>query len=190
MTIRPTGPIFGLMKRRTTDHSDQWTTFRTNDPSDYRTVGLLTIRTNARFSDQWPVGPTTIRNIEPSPLVELRPGASAGIISVCYWIFHITSRFSQKDDRLQILHFQCDDCWWTGVTCGLIQLVKKISCTIFYLFLWMYFASLYSSLTFETIYVLWRLFYITEEYNLVQSKHENIVKLVMRIFNQVASNKQ
>ena len=53
-------------------------------------------------------------------LVELRPGASAKIISVCNWIFHITSRFSQKDDRLQILHFQCYDCWWTGVTCGLI----------------------------------------------------------------------
>ena len=107
-------------------------------------------------------------------LVELRPGASAEIISVCNWIFHITSRFSQKDDRLQILHFQCYDCWWTGVTYGLIQLVKEIFCTIFYLLLWMYFASLYSSLTFETIYVLWRLFYITEEYNLVQSKHENI----------------
>ena len=107
-------------------------------------------------------------------LVELRPGASSEIISVCYWIFHITSRFSQKDDKLQILHFQCYDCWWTGVTCGLIQLVKKIFCTIMYLFLWMYFASLYSSLTFETIYVLWRLFYIAEEYNLVQRKHENI----------------
>ena len=109
-------------------------------------------------------------------LVELRPGASAEIISVCNWIFHITSRFSHKDDRLQILHFQCYDCWWTGVTCGLIQLVKKKICTILNLFLCIYFASLYSSLTFETltIYVLWRLFYITEEYNLVQSKHENI----------------
>ena len=49
-----TSPLIGLI------FSDQWT-------SDYRTVGLLTIRTNARFSDQWTFGPTTIRNIGPSP---------------------------------------------------------------------------------------------------------------------------
>ena len=55
------------MTIRTIDHSDQWNDFRTNDPSDYRPVGLLTIRTSARFSDQWTVGPTTIRNIELSP---------------------------------------------------------------------------------------------------------------------------
>ena len=42
------------------------------------------------------------------------------------------------------------------------------------------FASLYSSLTFETIYVLWRLFYITQEYNLVQTSMKTyIVKLVV-----------
>ena len=56
------------MTIRTIDHSDQWNDFRTNDPSDYRPVGLLTIRTSARFSDQWTVGPTTIRNIELSPI--------------------------------------------------------------------------------------------------------------------------
>ena len=55
------------MTIRTIDHSDQWNDFRTNDPLDYRPVGLLTIRTSARFSDQWTVGPTTIRNIELSP---------------------------------------------------------------------------------------------------------------------------
>ena len=55
------------MTIRTIDHSDQWNDFRTNDPSNYRPVGLLTIRTSARFSDQCTVGPTTIRNIELSP---------------------------------------------------------------------------------------------------------------------------
>ena len=55
------------MTIRTIDHLDQWNDFRTNDPSDHRPVGLLTIRTSARFSDQWTVGPTTIRNIELSP---------------------------------------------------------------------------------------------------------------------------
>ena len=89
MTIRTTGPIFGLLNRRTTDHSDQWTTFRTNDPSDYWTVGLLTIRINARFSDQWPVGPTTIRNIEPSPNIPL------------LWSLHTSSRNPIKISILQ-----------------------------------------------------------------------------------------
>ena len=55
------------MTGRTIDLSDQWNDFRTNDPSDYRPVVLLTIRTNAWFSDQWNFGPMTIRNIEPSP---------------------------------------------------------------------------------------------------------------------------
>ena len=59
---------FGPMTVRTIGHSDLWNDFRTNDPSDYRPVGLLTIRTSARFSDQWTFGPTTIRNIELSPL--------------------------------------------------------------------------------------------------------------------------
>ena len=57
------------MAIRTIDHSDLWNDFRTNDPSDYRPVGLLTIRTGARFSDHWTFGPTTIRNIELSPTV-------------------------------------------------------------------------------------------------------------------------
>ena len=41
--------------------------FQTNDLSDYRPAGLLTIRTSERCSDQWTVGLTNIRNIEPSP---------------------------------------------------------------------------------------------------------------------------
>ena len=100
MTIRTTGPIFGLMNRRTTDHSDQWTTFRTNDPSDYRTVGLLTIRTNARFSDQWPVGPTTIRNIEPSPptqlIIDVQPPTVVELTAIWYYVMLMWCHFNDK----------------------------------------------------------------------------------------------
>ena len=80
-------------------------------------------------------------------LVELGPMALAEIISVCKKN-HITCWLSQKDDRLQILHFQCYDCWWTGVTCGLIAVGKKKK---MYNFIWMRFAFLYSFLIFETI---------------------------------------
>ena len=74
------------MTIRTIDHSDQWNDFRTNDPSDYRPVGLLTIRTSARFSDQWTVGPTTIRNIELSPQVHLHERRHA--CPVCGFAFY------------------------------------------------------------------------------------------------------
>ena len=88
------------MTVRTIGHSDLRNDFRTNGPLDYRPVGLFTIRTSARFSDQWTFGPTTIQNIEPSPLCTLlalsklicrSPGYSNAELwcFLCCWLEHI-----------------------------------------------------------------------------------------------------
>ena len=94
------------MTVRTIDHSDLWNDFRTNDPSDYRPVRLLT---------QWTFGPTAGRPIYLAGLNETTP-VKQGVRSSKY--LHKLDYMTAHQDRRHSHE-------WQAICSNTIALKKK-----------------------------------------------------------------